>query len=95
MMIWITFKEQEMKKIKHNVMGNKPKITRDKLKVKIINDIWNLLKQTEKKKEKIRKNQRIIKDGIIRDSRTLFEQQEDYYEPKKVGNFWNNNWIWE
>ena len=95
MMIWITFKEQEMKKIKHNVMGNKPKITRDKLKVKIINDIWNLLKQTEKKKEKIRKNQRITKDGIIRDSRILFEQQEDYYEPKRVGNFWNNNWIWE
>ena len=94
-MIWITFKEQEMKKIKHNVMGNKPKITRDKLKVKIINDIWNLLKQTEKKKEKIRKNQRITKDGIIRDSRILFEQQEDYYEPKRVGNFWNNNWIWE
>ena len=76
-------------------MGNKPKITRDKLKVKIINDIWNLLKQTEKKKEKIRKNQRITKDGIIRDSRILFEQQEDYYEPKRVGYFWNNNWIWE
>ena len=95
MMIWITFKEQEMKKIKHNVMGNKPKITRDKLKDKIINDIWNLLKQREKKKKKIRPNQRITKDGIIRDSRTLFEQQEDYYEPKKVGNFWNNNWIWE
>ena len=76
-------------------MGNKPKITRDKLKVKIINDIWNLLKQMEKKKEKIRKNQRITKDGIIRDSRILFEQQEDYYEPKRVGNFWNNNWIWE
>ena len=52
MMIWITFKEQEMKKIKHNVMGNKPKITRDKLKDKIINDIWNLLKQREKKKKK-------------------------------------------
>ena len=52
--------------------------------------------ETEGKKEKkIRPNQRITKDGIIRDSRTLFEQQEDYYEPKKVGNFWNNNWIWE
>ena len=84
-----------MKKIKHNVMGNKPKITRDKLKDKIINDIWNLLKQREKKKKKIRQSQRITKDGIIRDSRTLFEQQEDYYEPKKVGNFWNNNRIWE
>ena len=72
-----------MKKIKHNVMGNKPKITRDKLKDKIINDIWNLLKQREKKKKKIRQSQRITKDGIIRDSRTLFEQREDYYEPKR------------
>ena len=52
MMIWITFKEQEMKKIKHDVMGTKPKITRDKLRFKIINDIWNLLKQGEKRRKK-------------------------------------------
>ena len=52
MMIWITFKEQEMKKIKHDAMGNKPKITRDKLRFKIINDIWNLLKQGEKRRKK-------------------------------------------
>ena len=36
-----------------------------------------------KKKKKIRQNQRMTKDGIIRDSRTLFEQREDYYEPKR------------
>ena len=31
----------------------------------------------------------------MRDIRTLFEQQreEDYYEPKRVSNFWNNNYI--
>ena len=46
------FEEQEMKKIrpikrnwfdlliKQNIMGKKPKIIRDKLKDKIINDIW-------------------------------------------------------
>ena len=51
MMIWITFKEQEMKKIKHDAMGNKPKITRDKLRFKIINDIWNLLKQGKKEEK--------------------------------------------
>ena len=38
--------------------------------------------------------ERIIKDRIIRDIRTFFEQQEeDYYEPKRVSNFWNNNYI--
>ena len=30
---------------------------------------------------------------MIRDIRTLFEQQEDYYKPKRVNNFWNNNYI--
>ena len=38
---------------------------------------------------------RIIKNRIIRDIRTLFEQQEekDYHKPKKVSNFLNNNYI--
>ena len=31
---------------------------------------------------------------MIRDIRTLFEQQEeDYYKPERVSNFWNNNYI--
>ena len=31
---------------------------------------------------------------MIRDIRTLFEQEEkDYYKPKKVSNFWNNSYI--
>ena len=29
---------------------------------------------------------------VIRDIRTLFEQEEDY-KPKRVSNFWNNNYI--
>ena len=34
-------------------------------------------------------NYRLIKYRIIRDIRTLFEQQEekDYYKPKRVSNF--------
>ena len=31
-------------------------------------------------------------DRIIRDIETLFEQ-DDYYKPIKVGNFWNGNYI--
>ena len=39
-------------------------------------------------------NQRSIKERIIGDTRTLFEQQEeDYYKPKRVSNFWNNIYI--
>ena len=31
---------------------------------------------------------------IIRDIRTLFEQEEkDHYKPINAGNFWNNNYI--
>ena len=48
--------------------------------------------QSEEKREIIF---RIIKNRIIRDIRTLFEQQEekDYHKPKKVSNFLNNNYI--
>ena len=42
-----------------------------------------------------RRKRRLIKDRIIRDIRTLCEQkqEEDYYKPKRVSNFWNNNYI--
>ena len=54
-----------------------------------------LWKRRKKKKERnYRKkefNSRLIKDRIIRDIRTLFEQQEeDYYKPKRLINLWNN-----
>ena len=70
--------------INQNVMRKKPKIITDKLKVKLINDIWKLF-ETEEEKEDWRKkkqNKKIIKDKIIADIRTLFEQEkeEDYYE---------------
>ena len=45
--------------------------------------------------EKKKQNEIIIKDRIIRDIRSLFEQkqEEDYYKPKRVSDFWNNNYI--
>ena len=57
------------------------------------------MKQKRKKRkkkigEKKETNERLIKDRIIRDIRTLFEQDEqDYYKPKRVSNFWNNHYI--
>ena len=46
------FKEQEMTKIKHSVMRNEPKITREKLKGKVITDIQKAFKTEEEKEEK-------------------------------------------
>ena len=53
------------------------------------------MKQNKKKKiEKKEQNERIIKNRIIRDIKTLFEQQQqDYYKPKRVSKFWKNNYI--
>ena len=50
-------------------------------------------KEIKSKKKKV--NDGLIEDRIIRDIRTLFEQQEeiDCYKPKRVSNFWNNNYI--
>ena len=89
------FEEEEMKNIrpiirnwfdqliKQNMMGKKPKTIRDKLKDKTNND----------KKRKKLKNEKIIKDEIITDIRTLSEHEVDYCETKIVSNFWNNNYI--
>ena len=46
-------------------------------------------KESEKKKKQ---NEKLIKDKIIGDIRSLFEE-EDYYEPKRANSFWNNNYI--
>ena len=50
---------------------------------------------TLKKKTKKRSNEKIIKDNIITDIRINFDQEkeEDYFKPKTVRNFWNNNYI--
>ena len=44
--------------------------------------------QKKKRQKEIREkkeiNNRLIKERIIRDIRTLFEQEEDCYKPKRV-----------
>ena len=96
------FEEKGMKKIgpiirnwfywliKQNVTGKKPKIIRDKLTDNTINNVRKLFETEEKEEE-----EKIIKDKIIRDITTFFGQrnEEGYYEPKRVSNFWNNNYI--
>ena len=52
------------------------------------------MKQKKKKEKEItEKKEKLIKDRLIRDIMTLFEQQEDYYKPERVNNIWNNNYI--
>ena len=42
----------------------------------------------------MKKENKAIKDRIIRDIRNLFEHEEqDYYTPVRVGNFSSNNYI--
>ena len=65
--------------IKNTKMKKKENIDRI-----IKNNLWN-------GKRKKKKNRRLIKNRALRDNRTYFEQQqEDYYKPKRVSNFWDN-----
>ena len=42
----------------------------------------------------LKKENEEIKDRIIRDDRNLLEHEEEkYYKPVRVGNFWGNNYI--
>ena len=97
------FEQQEMKKmrqikkywfdqlIKQSVRGKKPKIIRGKLTDKIISNIWKFFETKEEKRKK--HNKIIIKDKIIRNVKTIYEQEKDYYKSGRVSNIWNNDYI--
>ena len=55
---------------------------------KIIKDIRNLLR--------LKKETKAIKDRILRDIKNLFEHEEEeeekYYKPVRVSNFWSNSY---
>ena len=52
-----------------------------------IKDIRSLLKS--------KKDNKVIKNRILRCIRNLFEheEEENYYKPARVSNFWSNNYI--
>ena len=54
---------------------------------------WIESRKRKKKTKLEKKKTRLIKDRIIRNIRTLFKQEEDYYKHKTISNFWNNNYI--
>ena len=87
------------KPTKQNI--NKPFISEEnkkKIKVRIIRDVWKPFETEEEKEErkesekKKKQNERIVKDKILRDIRTLFEHEDDYYKPERVNSSWNNNY---
>ena len=51
----------------------------------IIKSIRNLFK--------LKKENEATNNRIIRDIRTLFKQENIYYKPTRIGNFWKNNYI--
>ena len=42
---------------------------------------------------KLKKENKAIKDRTIRDIKTLLEEEDDYYKPTRLGDFWNNNYM--
>ena len=43
---------------------------------------------------RLKKENEAIKNRVIRDIRNLFEhEEEDYFKPLRVGNFWSNKYI--
>ena len=44
-------------------------------------------------RSKEKNNKKILEDKIIKDIKNLFEQEENYYKPVRVGNFYSNNYI--
>ena len=61
---------------------SKPK-TQKQSQENIIKGIKNLFK--------LKKEKKAIKDRIIRDTSTIFEQQDNFYKSTSAGNFWNKN----
>ena len=87
-----SFKDKVLSFLKTNTLTihgtgknlSKPKIQKQS-EENIIKSIWNLFK--------LKKENETIKDKIIRDIRTLFEEEYDYCKPTRVGNFWNNIYV--
>ena len=65
----------------------KDKKIEDNLREKDDTTIKNIRNIFRLKKENI-----TIKNGRIRDIRSLFENEEDYYKPVKAVHFWSNNY---
>ena len=81
-------KQTKKQNIKKSFLSEENK---EKNKDRTIGDIWTLFER-----KKLDKKKNLMKDQLkttIRDIGPVFEQEEDYYKPKRVNKFWNNNYI--
>ena len=87
------FKTKKLTKPVKIVHGSGKKPRKLKTQKKSEGIIKNIIKNI-KNLFKLKKESKTIKDRTVTDIKTLFEQQEkDYYQPVRVGSFWNNNYI--
>ena len=87
------FKTKKLTKPVKIVHGSGKKPRKLKTKKESEGIIKNIIKNIKNLFE-LRKESKTIKDRTVRDIKALFEQQEkDYYQPVRVGSFWNNNYI--
>ena len=63
-------------------------------KFKTIENIRYTATKNMRNRFRLKKENEVIKDRVIRYIRNLFQHaEEDDYNPVRVGNFWSNNYI--
>ena len=63
-------------------------------KFKTIENIRYTAIKNMRNRFRLKKENKVIKDRVIRYIRNLFQHvEEDDYNPVRVGNFWSNNYI--
>ena len=79
-----------------NVLWDSGERKRKDTIIKDIKNIFRLRKEIDNSAIKDitkKKENETIKDRIIRDIKSLFEQENNYYKPIRVGNLWNDSFI--
>ena len=79
-----------------NVLWDSGERKRKDTIIKDIKNIFRLRKEIDNSAIKgitKKKENETIKDWIIRDIKSLFEQENNYYKPIRVGNLWNDSFI--
>ena len=82
-----TLSDIENRKRERNIIANIKNLFRLRKEIdkSSIEDITNLFR--------LKKENETIKNKMIRDIKTLFEGEDNYHKSRRVGNFWNNNYI--
>ena len=72
-----------------NVYGGEKKPRKLKIQKQSHDQIIKNIRNPFRRKKENEK----IKDRMMRDIRTLFDQEKDYHKPVRVCSFWNNKYV--